>query len=232
MMHKKNLLLLHGALGSKKQFEPLWELLSDEFHIYDLNFEGHGGRLSDQEFSIDLFAQNVLEFIEKVGLERTNVFGYSMGGYVALKLAMEHSDLFERIITLGTKFHWTKEVAEKEVRMLDPVKVAEKVPAFAMQLEQLHNPCDWKEIMHKTARMMLDLGNGNKLSDDHLKHIPNQTLIAVGELDHMVTIEESKHASELLPNGAYRILAGCKHLIDLVPMDSLAELILDYTKEN
>ncbi len=231
-MNKKNLLLLHGALGSKKLFESLKALLSNEFNIYDLNFEGHGGRLSDKEFSIDLFVHNTLEFIQENGIERTNVFGYSMGGYVALKLAMEHSELLERIITLGTKFNWTKEIAEKEVRMLDPVKVEEKVPAFAKQLEQLHDPCDWKEIMHKTSRMMLDMGNGNKLSDDNLQLIPNQTLIGVGELDNMVTVEESKHASNLLTNGELRIIEGFKHPLELVPMDRLAGLILGFIAKN
>jgi esterase/lipase len=231
-MNKKNLLLLHGALGSKKQFESLRELLYNEFNIYDLNFEGHGGRLSDKEFSIDLFANNTLEFIQEIGMERTNIFGYSMGGYVALKLAIEHSNLIERIITLGTKFNWTKEIAEKEIRMLDPVKVEEKVPSFAKQLEKLHYPCDWKEIMNKTSRMMIDMGNGNKLSEDNLKQISNQTLIGLGELDNMVTVEESKNASNLLPNGELRIIEGFKHPIELIPTDRLANLILNFTTKN
>ncbi|NOT38135.1 MAG: alpha/beta hydrolase [Saprospiraceae bacterium] len=231
-MNKKNLLLLHGALGCKKQFESLKELLANEFNIYDLNFEGHGGRLSDKEFSIDLFAKNTLEYIQEIGLERTNIFGYSMGGYVALKLASENSDFIERIITLGTKFNWNKEVAEKEIRMLDPIKVEEKVPSFAKQLENLHYPCDWKEIMNKTSRMMIDLGNGNKLSDDNLKQISIPTLIGVGELDNMVTVEESKNVSDLLQNAKLRILEGFKHPLELIPMDKLAKLILDFTTKD
>lgn len=48
----KKLLLLHGALGSKNQFKSLKEILKSDFDVYDFNFEGHGGLVSDADFSI------------------------------------------------------------------------------------------------------------------------------------------------------------------------------------
>lgn len=60
---KPKLLLLHGALGSKKQFESLKTVLKDKFDIYDFNFEGHGGVKSDKDFSIQLFTDNVVDFM-------------------------------------------------------------------------------------------------------------------------------------------------------------------------
>ena len=59
----------------------------------------------------------------KAGIGRSDITvspGHSMGGYVALKLALKRPELVDRIITLGTKFNWTPEVAAKEVKMLNP----------------------------------------------------------------------------------------------------------------
>src|SRR5689334_9363840 len=98
---KKTLLLLHGALGSEEQFSGLKQSLENNFRVFSLNFSGHGGRILPGKFSIDLFVNDVLEFIRMHSFERINIFGYSMGGYVALKLASHHPDSIERIMTLG-----------------------------------------------------------------------------------------------------------------------------------
>jgi len=227
-MSKPNLLLLHGALGSKNQFTHLKRSLADQFNVYDLDFEGHGGRLSDKDYSISLFANNIMDFIEENSLVKTHIFGYSMGGYVALKLASENQTWIDRIVTLGTKFNWTPEIADKEVRMLNPSKVEEKVPKFATYLSKLHSPDDWKTIMRKTAQMIIDMGNGKKLSEIELSSITNKILIGIGELDNMVTTEESKYTAELIPNGELDIIEGLKHPIETVDVNRLAVLLRSF----
>lgn len=132
---KKTLLLLHGALGSKQQFAELKKQLSDEFELYDLNFDGHGGSTTDEAFSIALFTQNALAFMDAQGLEQVAIFGYSMGGYVALNMALKHPNRVRQIITLGTKFDWTIESASREVKMLNPAVIEAKVPHFAQKLK-------------------------------------------------------------------------------------------------
>ena len=110
-----NLILLHGALGSEKQLHALKNELTN-FNIYTLNFEGHGGRTINGSYSIDRFVQNVLDFMFANQLQNASFFGYSMGGYVALKLAAYHPEKVESIVTLGTKFNWTPEIAAAEVK--------------------------------------------------------------------------------------------------------------------
>src|SRR5688572_10854421 len=154
----KSILLLHGALGAKSQLEPLKHLLQSTFDVHTLNFEGHGDRPSEKDYSMDLFAQNLKDYLDQHNLKNVLVFGYSMGGYVALRLAQKHPAYFEKIITLGTKFNWTPETAAKEVKMLDADKIQEKVPAFAHALSKLHSATDWRLVLKKTAAMMLDLG--------------------------------------------------------------------------
>ena len=228
-MKKENMILLHGALGSKDQFQELKKLLSSQFNVLDLNFEGHGDRFSDKEFSIDLFVKNVEEKLNDLNITETNVFGYSMGGYVGLQLASIKPQLVKRILTLGTKFNWNKELAKQEVEKLNPEKIVDKVPAFANRLAELHPANDWKLVVRKTANLMEGLGNGKKLSDADLKQIHHNVLVGIGEFDNMVTLDESKHAVESLPNGSLLVLEGFKHPIESVNIKQLAEAILNFT---
>ena len=120
---KDTLILLHGALGAKGQFHELITELKVYFDVHAINFEGHGGRLSKNDYSIDLFTGNVIDYIQSLIVDRVVVFGYSMGGYVALNAAMKIPKRISKVITLGTKFKWDMMSAEKEVKMLNPIKI-------------------------------------------------------------------------------------------------------------
>src|SRR5438045_4173674 len=87
----KQLLLLHGALGSEDQFDDLKRVLSPHFEIFTLNFYGHGTSApSTEPLRIEAFSEQVLDWLEKKQISQISIFGYSMGGFVALHLAANH----------------------------------------------------------------------------------------------------------------------------------------------
>lgn len=222
----KKLILLHGALGAASQLQPLKKMLENQFEVFIPEFEGHGLTKSDAPFSIDLFVSNLKTFLDENNLKNVVVFGYSMGGYVALKLAARHPEYFEKIITLGTKFDWTAESAEKEVKMLNPEKIEEKIPAFAKMLDQLHSENGWKNVMRKTAGMMLRLGNGEATSDEIYTGIQTKCLIGVGDNDQMVTQQETKRIVSLIKNAEFYLLENTVHPIDKIDVNKLNDLII------
>ncbi|MCP4438277.1 MAG: alpha/beta hydrolase [Aureispira sp.] len=218
-----SILLLHGALGSQKDFVQLKEILSTDYKVYSLNFSGHGGRTFPRKgFSMAAFVQDILAFMELYQLEQIDVFGYSMGGYVALELAKQEPQKLGKLFTLGTKFDWTPESAAKEAKMLNPDKIEAKIPKFAEALFKTHEPADWKEVMRCTVDMMTGLGNGLALSAADLNNIQHPISINVGSLDNMVSQEESELAAQQLPNGTFNVLEGFKHPINQVDMQQLA----------
>jgi pimeloyl-ACP methyl ester carboxylesterase len=217
----KNLILLHGALGAKTELLPLAKALRHEFQVHILEFEGHGETPFKVGFSIPSFASNLKAFILEHELEGADVFGYSMGGYVALYLAAEQPGLLGRIITLGTKFHWTPETASREVRMLNPEKIEEKVPKFAVYLAQLHGNDTWKTQMLRTAQLMLDLGN-NDLLQNRFAQVSNKCYIMLGDSDDMVTKEETENAVSSIPDATFHLLDNTAHPIARVSVDTLA----------
>lgn len=223
----KNLIILHGALGAKCQFEQLIPQLTNHFKVYTLDFSGHGTKSGDEmDFSIEQFAKDLKEFMIENELQKPLVFGYSMGGYVALKLESMEPNSFEKIVTLGTKFNWNPESAEKEARMLNAEKIEEKVPAFGAYLKSLHGENAWKIVLPKTAKMMLELGNKPALSPDDFQQIQLPVLLLRGEKDAMVTEAETTIARYLLANGSYQEVAEWQHPINLVPSDQLVQQLL------
>lgn len=223
----KNLIILHGALGAKSQFEQLIPQLTNHLNVFTLDFSGHGTNSGDEiDFSIERFAKDLKEFMKQNDLHKPLVFGYSMGGYVSLKLESMEPNSFEKIVTLGTKFNWNPESAEKEAKMLNAEKIAEKVPAFAAYLKSLHGENEWKIVLPKTAKMMLELGNTPALSPDDFHGIQIPVLLLRGEKDVMVTKEETTETQYLLGNGSYREVAEWQHPINLVPSDQLVQQLL------
>lgn len=196
---KPNLLLLHGAIGSEDQLIPLKKHLSDSFNCYSLNFPGHGGRSFEKSFSIATFADSVLRFMEKEKFDKIDIFGYSMGGYVALYLAKIRPEKVGKIMTLGTKFHWSPQVAENETLMLQPKKIQQKIPAFADALAKRHAPLDWMEVLSRTADMMTQMGKDNPLKKEDYGLIQHQVNIGLADSDEMVTLEETEAVVRYLP---------------------------------
>ncbi len=208
---------------------PLSERLRHNgFAPQTLNFPGHGGAPFSEGFGIEQFAKEVLRFMDEKGLEKVDIFGYSMGGYVALHLASQHPERVGRIITLATKFDWTPEGAEREAKMLDPEKIEAKVPAFAAQLRERHAPNDWKLLLRKTADMMLELGQRPLLTPTVLSKIINPCHICLGDGDQMVSLAETTQAAETLPNGQLHVLEQTPHPFEKVDLDALYYVIRSF----
>lgn len=222
----QSLLLLHGAIGAADQLLPLKNQIGNNYDIHTINFSGHGGeKISAEPFSIPLFAEEVNAYIEKKQLGKVSIFGYSMGGYVAMYLAKKHPEKINKIITLATKFHWDEEVASKEMQQLDPEKIAVKVPAFAAALEKRHAPNDWKKIIEKTGLMLEALGKNNALPLSDYTTIEIPCLLLLGDRDRMITLEETVAVYKKLPQAQMGILPRTPHPIEQVNMELLPGMI-------
>lgn len=215
-----SLLLLHGAIGAADQLQPLKQHLSSSYEVHTLNFYGHGGPAAaeanenEKVFSIEGFAMQAASFLAGSGINEVNIFGYSMGGYVAMYMARHLNVNIKKIITLGTKFHWDEAVAEKECKMLRPEVIEQKLPAFAQSLAQRHGTTEWKTVLNKTAEMLQQMGKRNPLQPDDYTRIALPSLIMLGDRDKMVGRDETIATFQSLPNAQLAILPGTPHPLE------------------
>lgn len=222
------LILLHGALGSCECFEPLLPHLEGIEDIHLLNFEGHGlNEMSERPFRIEHFAENVLDYMNEHRIRQADLFGYSMGGIVALYIANLGPERVRRIFTLSTKFEWTPEIAEREIRFLEPNTILEKVPQYAERLQNRFGDT-WREVLSKTADMMVHLGDTNTLDDASLNGIEHLVRVGIGDRDKMVSLGETRHVYEHLSNSEFQVLPGTPHPIEQMSMERLGYEIRDF----
>ena len=225
----KDLLLLHGAIGSAKQLAALELLLESDYRVHRLDFEGHGGRAAENaSFSFNGFVENIRVFLEQNDIGQCAIFGYSMGGYAALAFARQFPEKVSEIITLATKFDWSPEVAAKETAMLNPDVIEEKVPKFAASLHALHAPLDWKTVMNKTGDLLRELGKGKGLTDEDLGAIDVPVLVCLGSEDTMVSQEETTRAAKLLPHARMKIIEGGQHMLERTDPALIAGCIREF----
>lgn len=219
----QHILLLHGAIGAMDQLAELETKLSGTFMVHRLNFGGHGGSpFAEQNFSIQVFAEEVIHFLDKNKIETTNIFGYSMGGYVGMYIANHYPLRIHKIITLATKFTWDTAIAMKEIKMLQADKIEEKIPAFAHSLQKRHAPNNWKTVLEKTAAMLFEMGKDNPLKSEDYANTHHHALLILGDRDKMVTLDETLQVYKMLPNAQLAVLPNTQHPIEMVNMERLA----------
>jgi pimeloyl-ACP methyl ester carboxylesterase len=212
---------------------PLAEALASRFQPHVLELEGHGSTpMHAAEYSMTMFVTNLAEFIESRGLGAVSIFGYSMGGYVALQLAAERPDLVSHVVTLGTKLAWSPDVAAQEASRLDPAKIRAKVPQFAEQLEARHRGIagGWEGVLSRTAALMSGLGARPLVDATLLARIRQPVRLMVGDRDAVVSIDETREATKHLTAGECVVLPDTPHPIEQVQLPLLSSYMEDFIR--
>jgi pimeloyl-ACP methyl ester carboxylesterase len=98
----KPVLFLHGWLGSWRYWYPTVEVVAGHFRTYSLDFWGFGdSRRKNTLESIQNYSEQVVRFLNELGIDRILLVGHSMGGMVALKTALDHPERIVRVATVG-----------------------------------------------------------------------------------------------------------------------------------
>lgn len=96
--------LLHGAGDSWHSYQRVLPLLPATYRVYAVTLRGHG--LSDHPesgYSRDDFAEDILQFLEELKLERVTLVGHSLGSFVAQRVAeRDSSHRLVRLVLIGS----------------------------------------------------------------------------------------------------------------------------------
>jgi pimeloyl-ACP methyl ester carboxylesterase len=184
------LLLLHGGLFDLDlQFGQLIPTLSATRQVIATDFQGHG-RTNDVDRplrSADL-ATDVVGLLRHLGIEQVDVFGFSVGGAVALHLAVGHPELVRKLVVSSVSFHPdgdrpenSEAVGEMTVDMIAGTPMEEAYRAKSPHPDKLQG------LLHKLGTF--DEGAPG-WSDAEIEGIAAPTLITVGDCD-MVRLDHA-----------------------------------------
>jgi pimeloyl-ACP methyl ester carboxylesterase len=155
------LVLLHGGVAGSEIFAPIVPALAAGRRVILVDLQGHGRTAEiDRPLRPELLAADVAALIEQLGLERADVLGYSLGGTVAFRLAVEHPERVHRLILVAISFR--RDGSHPEVvaafdafspAMAEPMKAS---PAYQHYAQHAPRPDDWGDHIAKTSELLKD----------------------------------------------------------------------------
>lgn len=226
------LLCLHGALATRQQFDLLRPHLRPDIDLHTLDFEGHGDATApNRSLRAEHLVENVMAYLDDHALTRVNLFGYSLGGYVACMVAQMHPERVERVITLGTRYLWDGATLERELQMVNPATMQTKVPRFVEALAHQHRAEGWEKVVAQTQNLLRANAESNGLTAEYLATITQPVRVMVGDRDTTAGVSESYAAFKALPHGEFEVLPATPHPFQKVPMARLAYSIHEFLGE-
>src|ERR1700737_1025934 len=99
------LLLLHGGLGQIEMFGPNLTQLAQSRQVIGVDLQGHGRTpLGDRELSLVDMGNDMAGVLKKLGYDKVDVLGYSMGGRVAFQFAAQHPEMVRRLALVSAGY--------------------------------------------------------------------------------------------------------------------------------
>jgi pimeloyl-ACP methyl ester carboxylesterase len=153
------LVLLHGGFGAGEVLGPLTAALAADRRVITVDLQGHGhtGEL-DRPLRAESMADDIAALIAHLDLERADVMGYSLGGMVALRTAIQHPERVRRLVVVSVAFRRDGSYAEV-VAAFDQfgpgmADMLGRSPLGEVYRRSAPRPEDWPVLVAKTAEML------------------------------------------------------------------------------
>lgn len=235
------LVLVHGLGDRDEAWAPMLKRLKRAgFHVYapDLLGYGRSPKPQDGDYSITGQTKFIYDFIQALGLQKTDLGGWSMGGWIALKLALDHPELIDRVVVYdpaGTRFEL------KEPKKLFEPETTDDVQRLFSTMEPDAKPIPMyvrRDLLRAiqdnrwTIDRNLSSFNEGDLLEPRLPSFSEPLLIMWGADDHLIPLSVGEQMHQLVPNSELDILVGCGHLEPRVCSTRAAQATADFLKAN
>jgi pimeloyl-ACP methyl ester carboxylesterase len=189
----KPLVLLHGGFGSAEQFGPVLTALAAGRRVIGVDLQSHGRTPAvNRPMRFETMADDVAALIRHLGHEQADVMGFSLGGGVALRTAIQHPALVRRLVLVSTPFKrtgWHPEMVagfeQMGPEMAEPFKQTPLYDAYRRIAPRVE---DWPILITQVTGMLkLDYDWSNEV-----RELEMPVLVVAGDADGL----PPSHAAE------------------------------------
>jgi pimeloyl-ACP methyl ester carboxylesterase len=234
------LLLLHGGLFNiDLQFGELLPSLAAGRQVIAADFQAHGRTNDiDRPLGTQGLASDVVGLLQHLDVPQVDVFGFSVGGAVALYLAIKHPELIRKAIISSVSFHPDGDRPEN-AEAVGEMKV-EMIAGTPMEQEYLaKSPHPDREHLQVLLNKLGSYDTGaSGWSDDDIRGIAAPTLITVGDCD-AVKLEHAVRFLQLrggdvngdfvgVPTSQLAVFPGTTHFFGLARTDLVRDVALTF----
>jgi pimeloyl-ACP methyl ester carboxylesterase len=195
------LVLLHGGLGAVEMFGPNLSALAKGRQVIGVDLQGHGRTADiDRPLSAELMAGDIAALIKHLKLERPDVMGYSLGGGVAMFLAVRHPELVRKVVLVSTYLKRTSVYPELLAQQAqvgpEMAEAMKQTPMYQLYASIAPRVEDWPRLLGKMGEMMKEDFDYSK----ELSSIRAPTMIVAGDAE-MFPPSHAVEMFELLGGG-------------------------------
>ena len=178
------LILLHGGLGAIEMFGPNLPALAGGRQVIGVDLQGHGRTADiDRPLSTALMADDIAALITHLKLERPDLMGYSLGGGVALLVAVRHPELVGRLVIISTPIKrsafYPDILAQQGQVGAAAAEAMKQTPMYQLYASIAPRPEDWPRLLGKIGDAMKDDFDFSK----EVAAIKAATLVVAGDAD-------------------------------------------------
>ncbi|MGE3363989.1 MAG: alpha/beta fold hydrolase [Rhizobiaceae bacterium] len=234
------LIVLHGAYMNIPSMGEIIPLLAKDHKVYALEFQGHGRTTDiDRPITYPNLADDVAAFMDKVGVQKADVFGYSMGAAAGLQLAIRHPEKVDKLAAASVAYDakgwqpaFTAFIPQMNVEMMVNME------PFASEYKKLAaDPARFPKVVEK----LIQLEKEPMAWEEDVKKLKTPVLIIAGDAD-VSTLEHNVALFRLLGGGGMgdmgqplpasrlAILPATSHTAVIGQADTLAVFIEAFLK--
>lgn len=243
------LLLLHAGIADRRMWDDTLPRLAQSFRVIRCDLRGFGDTpLPDGPF---VYASDLAELLEALDATPANVIGVSMGGHVALDLAIARPELVERLVLVGSgidgwehdaglKAAWQEEGEAFERGDLDEaswVNVRTWLDGPTRDASDVDGTL--RRRVFEMQRRALDYENeaaeGGWLTPsrrERLGDVAAPTLVTVGELDQSGFVAIGRLLAAEIPGASFALLRGVAHVPPMEDPDGFSRVVLPFLEQS
>ncbi len=241
------IIFLHGFPFDKTMWHKQFDFLNASYRLIAYDIRGFGQSKDEESLlSMDLFADDLIEFMDALDIEKAIICGLSMGGFIALNAINRFPNRFEALILCDTQcIADTEKVKEKRFKTIDeiirdgPTKFNEKFIESVFHKDSLSNK---RELVEQLSAVVF--ANSSNVIIHGLKALAKRsetcstlskisvpTLILCGREDEVTPLAQSQFMHESISGSELKVIENAGHVSNMEQVDDFNQHLLDFFME-
>jgi len=240
------IILIHGFPLNKLMWEKQIEMLKEDFRVIAYDIRGHGNTdAGNDNFSIELFVNDLLGLMDALKIDRTILCGFSMGGYIALNAIEAYPERFNALLLCDTNCAADmSEAKEKRLKTIENIKEQGLEKYAGESLKKLFAPISFsqhreeigivremimntsKQSLYKTLHALAE----RKETCPGLHEIKVPVLIMVGKEDEITPPAAASTMHEKIKSSTIHIIDHAGHMSNMENPDQFNNHLTKFLK--
>jgi len=219
------LLLVHGLGARGEDWSKMIPAMAAKgFHVYAPDLPGYGrsSKPADASYSIAMEEAAVVSFMQAMHVARADVGGWSMGGWVAMKLTLDHPEMVDRLVVYDSAGVYFPASFGPELFVPSDAPGVTRLLKILSPHPRTMPDFVVRDVLRKMERngwvilrSMSAMVGGRDLLDFRLHEIHQPTLVVWGGDDELIPLNVGRKIHAGVPNSALDVVEGCGHLAPL-----------------